>query len=111
MTHLGRRFGLSNQRGSGVWCGEDGVFAGEVPLLEHCDAGSAPDQWRPRAISDLNREFSKLYGVPVEFGGKSAGLAAVARALNRGDLFHAQIATLHLQIPEPPAAGPWNVEQ
>lgn len=29
------------------------------------------------------------------------GLATVARALNRGDLLHAQIATLHLQIPDP----------
>jgi hypothetical protein len=26
----------------------------------------------------------------------------VCRALNRGDLIHAQIATLHLQIPDPP---------
>jgi hypothetical protein len=31
-----------------------------------------------------------------------SGLAGVCRALNRGDLIHAQIATLHLQIPEPP---------
>jgi hypothetical protein len=31
-----------------------------------------------------------------------SGLAAICRALNRGDLIHAQIATLHLQIPDPP---------
>lgn len=31
------------------------------------------------------------------------GLGAICRALNRGDLIHAQIATLHLQIPDPPA--------
>ena len=28
--------------------------------------------------------------------------AAIARALDRGDLLHAHIATLHLQIPDPP---------
>jgi len=31
------------------------------------------------------------------------GLAAIAGALNRGDLLHAHIATLHLEIPNPPA--------
>jgi len=30
-------------------------------------------------------------------------LTAIAGALNRGDLIHAQIATLHLEIPDPPA--------
>lgn len=89
MTHMGRRFGLSDERGSGVRCGDDGVFVGEVPLLEYGSAGSDSNQWQPRAIFDLNRELSKLYDVPVEFAGKSVGLATVARALNRGDLFHA----------------------
>jgi hypothetical protein len=60
------------------------------------------DQWQPRAASDLNRELRNCYGLPVEFDSKIAGLATVARALNRGDLLHAQIATLHLQIPDPP---------
>jgi hypothetical protein len=43
------------------------------------------------------------YGVPVDFGAKVERLAAIARALDRGDLLHAHIATLHLQIPDPPA--------
>jgi hypothetical protein len=51
---------------------------------------------------NLNRELRNCYGLPVEFDSKIAGLATVARALNRGDLLHAQIATLHLQIPDPP---------
>ena len=33
MTQLGRRFGLSEMPGSGVSCGKDGLFVGEVPLL------------------------------------------------------------------------------
>jgi hypothetical protein len=52
-------------------------------------------------VHDLNRELSQSYGLPVEFARKIGGLAAVARALSRGDFIHAQIATLHLEIPEP----------
>lgn len=74
---------------------------GSVPLLSHRSANEA-DQWQPRGAPDLNRELGKYYGLPVEFDCKMAGLATVAQALNRGDLLHAQIATLHLQIPDPP---------
>jgi hypothetical protein len=102
LTQLGRHFGLSNELGSGVWCGEDGVFVGGVPLLEQADGRSGFDQWQPRPVSDINRNLSECYGLPIEFTAKIGGLAAVSRALNRGDLLHAQIATLHLQIPDPP---------
>jgi hypothetical protein len=54
-------------------------------------------------VSDINRDLSECYGLPIEFTPKIGGLAAVSRALNRGDLLHAQIATLHLQIPDPPS--------
>jgi len=60
------------------------------------------DQWEPRPLVDLNRDLSARYGLPVEFEGKINGLRAAAQALGRGDLLHAQIATLHLQIPDPP---------
>lgn len=102
MTQLGRRFGLSDVHGSGVSCSENGVFVGAVPLLEQGRGPSEPDQWHPRSVSDLNRDLSKCYGLPVEFSLKMDGLEAVARALGRGDVFHAQIATLHLEIPDPP---------
>ena len=102
MTQLGRRFGLSSELGSGVCCGEDGVFVGSVPLLERSRNQSAADQWQPRPVPDLNRDLSENYGLLIEFTPKIGGLAAVSRALNRGDLLHAQIATLHLQIPDPP---------
>jgi hypothetical protein len=102
LTQLGRRFGLSNELGSGVRCGEDGVFVGSVPLLERSSSRSGPDQWQPRPVSDLNRDLSECYDLPIEFNLKIGGLAAASRALNRGDLLHAQIATMHLQIPDPP---------
>jgi hypothetical protein len=102
LTQLGRRFGLSNELGSGVWCGENGVFVGGVPLLEQDSGRSVSDQWQPRPVFDLNRDLSECYGLPIEFAPKIGGLAAASRALNRGDLLHAQIATMHLQIPDPP---------
>ena len=75
---------------------------GEVPLLERPRGQNGSGQWQPRRRADLNLDLSKRYGLPLEFSAKIAGLAAIARALDRGDIFHAQIATLHLQIPDPP---------
>lgn len=55
-------------------------------------------------------EWARCCGWP---NGKNGGLAAVSRALNRGDLLHAQIATLHLQIPDPPppTKSPQNAQE
>lgn len=102
MTQLGRRFGLSEMPGSGISCGKDGAFVGEVPLLERSCRPDGSGQWQPRRMADLNLDLSKRYGLPLEFSAKIAGLVAIARALDRGDLLHAQIVTLHLQIPDPP---------
>jgi hypothetical protein len=99
---LGRRFALSDQHGHGVSCDQAGVFVGAVPLLEPFRNCGGFQKWRPRPMDELNRDLSKRYGVPVEFDAKLEGLAAIARALDRGDFLHAHIATLHLQIPDPP---------
>jgi hypothetical protein len=106
VTYVGRRFGLSHVFGIGVSCDADGVFVGAIPLLEKVcgtDGGRTPDQWEARPVSDINHDLSVCYGVPVEFDRKIDGLRRISEALNRGDLIHAQIATLHLQIPDPPA--------
>jgi hypothetical protein len=102
LSQLGRRFGLSDEPGSGVSCAENGVFVGAVPLLEQSRGQSVHDRWQPRPVSDLNRDLAERYGLPIEFNPKIGGLEAVSRALNRGDLICARIATLHLQIPDPP---------
>ena len=105
LTYLGRYFGLSDVPGTRIWCGENGVYVGAVPLLERmCGLGVCGRhyQWQPRPVSDLNRDLSLCYGLPVEFARKIDGLRRVARALDRGDIVHAQIATLHLEIPDPP---------
>ena len=77
---------------------------GAIPLLER-SLGSGPggqDQWQTCPVSDINHELSKCYGLPIEFDRKLSGLQVVARALSRGDVIHAQIATVHLGIPTPP---------
>lgn len=103
MTQIGRHFSLSIESGRGIFCGENGVFVGGVPLLQRHRNPSGAYAWQPRPMAELNRDLRKHYGVPIEFEGKMGGLAGICRALNRGDLIHAQIATLHLQIPDPPA--------
>lgn len=99
-----RYFRLADRAGgSGVCCNNQGLFIGETALLERADASDDRADWRPRPLADLNRDLARAYGLPVEFGAKIGGLATVARALGRGDLAYAQIATLLLQIPDPPS--------
>jgi hypothetical protein len=102
---VGRRFSLSDQRGYGVSCDATGVFVGAVALLESCRNCGGFRKWRLRPTDELDRDLSKCYGVPVEFAAKIEGLAAIARALDRGDVLFAQIGTLHLEIPDPPLLG------
>ena len=75
MSQIGRRFRLSEQWDHGVFCSEDGAFLSGIPLLER-DSG---EEWRPRPVSDLNRDLSKRYGLPVELGRKMHGLEAIAK--------------------------------
>ena len=103
MSLIGRHFGLSEARDGSISCSADGVFVGEVPLLERSCSRNDLQQWQPRLVDDLNRDLSMRYRLPVDINAKVGGLIAIARALNRGDLFHAQIVALHLQFPGPPA--------
>jgi hypothetical protein len=102
MTYLGRHFALSKNPGSGVFCSENGLLIDHVPLLERTRSQAQGEQWQPRPVSDINQDLSARYGLPINFAAKAGGLAAVAHALNRGDILHACIAALHLQIPDPP---------
>jgi len=97
---IGRRFALSDQPEEGVCCDQNGVYVGGVPLLERTKSNTM--EWQPRPLAALDRELGIRYGLPIELNSKLSGLAAVARALSRGDLLHARIATLHLQLPDPP---------
>ncbi len=64
-----------------------------------------------RRLLDLNLDLSRLYGFEVDAMSKIHGLAALSRALERGDTAHAQLVALFLRLPDPPnlsksAAGP-----
>jgi hypothetical protein len=103
MNRIGRTFSLASEPGRGVFCGKSGVFVASVPLLERDGCSRGNDEWGVRPVLDLNRDLSRCYGVAIQFNGKVNGLSAICEALNRNDLLHAQITTLHLQIPDPPA--------
>ncbi|HTT85273.1 MAG TPA: hypothetical protein VMF67_17490 [Rhizomicrobium sp.] len=104
MSHAGEawfRLALSPSASS-IACTNAGVFVGEVPLLKrHCSSRPGGG-WGPRALSELNAELSERFGLPVDFARKMEGLSVVARALGEGNLARAQVATLNLQIPDPP---------
>lgn len=110
MTEIEQYFRLSEISGVGVRCDESGLFVGEIALLERASGGSGQGCWRPRATGGINRDLGKLYGASFKFAANVGGLDAVARALNRNDVVHAQIATLLIGIPEPPAIDPSRQE-
>lgn len=72
---IGRRFGLSDQLDEGIYCNETGLFVGGVPLLERLQDDSL--KWRVRSVSEINREVSRRYRLPVELNGKRSGLTAI----------------------------------
>jgi hypothetical protein len=97
-----RGFALAaNRARGGVYCGPDGVFAGTVPLLKR--AGT-PGAWSVRPLVELNDELSTCYRLPVDIAAKANALSLIAHALNRGDLAMAAIATVQMQLPDPPLA-------
>jgi len=97
-----RYFRLSDAPGAGVRCDESGLWVGETPLLERAAGPDGRSVWRSQPLADLDRDLGKAYGQPVAFAAKLGGLTSVARALDRGDFAHAQVAALLLRLPDPP---------
>ena len=96
---LHRQFGLSPEE-EGVRCDAGGAFVGHVSLLKYADG-----KWMPRDSAVLSRALSAIYGLPVDASSKEGGIAAIALALNEKDVTRAQLATLFLHFPDPPAFG------
>jgi hypothetical protein len=84
-----------------IECDAGGLRVGGVALL----ARDAKGAWTRRDERDLNRELSKLYGFPVDFGRMRRRVDAVAAALDNGDLARAQVGALPLRLPDPPASA------
>jgi hypothetical protein len=87
---------------AGVSCDEHGAFVGPIPLLQCRQYSGGRNIWKSRPGPELTAALSRHYGVPVDLESKAPGLATVARALSRGDIVLAKIATLHLELPDRP---------
>jgi hypothetical protein len=97
-----REFRLSpSGTGRGVSCDANGAFVDSVPLLKRMRAYGR-EVWAPRHCGELSADLGEHFGLPMDVSSKSAGLNAIARALNAGAVAHAQLVTLHLEIPNPP---------
>jgi hypothetical protein len=66
-----RFFRLADTPGTGVSCDENGLFVGETSLLEKARGRLGRPARRPRALSDLNRDLSRQYGLPESCGGNA----------------------------------------
>jgi hypothetical protein len=86
----------------GIRCSAHGVGVGGVPLLRRISGPRDATRWLPRGPAELDAELSERYSLPVDFAAKAGGLATIAEALNAGNVALAQIATLHLRLPDPP---------
>jgi len=80
-----------------VECDAQGPRVANVPLLVKEEAIG----WRPRPASEITSALTSIFAVPIDVSLKLRGLAAVADALNQGDIARAQIATLLLKLPDP----------
>jgi hypothetical protein len=89
--------------GRGVSCDIRGCYVGKEPLLTRSRDTSGRELWAARPQSELEEALSALYVHPIDMSAKVDGLAAIADALNRGDVFRAQLGTLALKLPHPPA--------
>lgn len=56
----------------------------------------------PHPADDLSREFSILYGLPVDMARKHNTLSTIANALNCGNLALAKIASVQMGFPDLP---------
>jgi hypothetical protein len=88
-------------RAGGVECDADGLRVGGAQLLESVGASSDVRNWRPLAQPEIDRILSWAYDAGICASDKRRGFATVAEALNKGELARAQIAALHLRLPDP----------
>ena len=74
-----------------------------------CEVGAdRRGTWVPRSSSELSKVLSAAYGQRVEVAPEAGGLAVVAAALNEGNVALAQIAMLHLRLPDLPVVAKSN---
>lgn len=98
-----RAFSLSaDRRIDRVSCNVNGLFIGDVAVLQKQVLVGAHAHWTVRSIAELNDELTTCYRLPADIASKTSALGLIAHAFNRGDLAMAAIAAVQMQFPNPP---------
>jgi hypothetical protein len=94
------RLSKSGDQNLGLACSEDGLCLGRVPLVER-----RGDLFLVRPKRDLERLLSRVCGAEIDVERLTFGLTTVASALAAKNLALAQIAAVHLRLPDLPDAA------
>jgi hypothetical protein len=90
------KYRLSDEpRDFGLSCTGQGLTLAGVPLLTRTKAG-----FLPRPAWEIDRLLSRSYRTDIDSDRLAAGLGAVARALNDGEMARGMIAAVLLKLPE-----------
>jgi hypothetical protein len=82
----------------GLACTDDGLLLGRTPLVERRDG-----RFVVRERSDIERLLKRAYQTEPPVDRLMPGLATIAAALNANDACLAQIAAVHLRLPDLPS--------
>jgi len=87
----------TDPRERGLFCDAEGLSLAGHPLMEKTETG-----FEPRTVHEIQAIFDSAYGQTCGLAAPAyvAGLASVARSLNKGDLPLAMIGSLMLKLPE-----------
>ena len=91
------RLSAGGDQNLGLCCSEEGLFLGRTPLIERRDG-----TYVVRLQADLDRLFRRAYGGEGAAARVMPGLATVGTALGQRNLALAQIAAVHLRLPDLP---------
>jgi hypothetical protein len=93
-------FRLYERGEAGICCDVDGVALGPLKLVER-----AEESYFLRPAEDVIQALEAAYGLLPEAVAETLALkiVGIARSLNAGELFYAQLKTLYLRLPEIPA--------
>lgn len=81
-----------------IYCGEEGLYFGGVPLIAHDGNGC----YRVRRAAEIEALLAAAYATPPEPARLVAGLHRVAAHLGDGNLSLAMIAAVHLRLADVP---------
>lgn len=98
MSHQFWRLAKRGGESLGPSCGEDGLFLGGTALIERQNDG----RYAVRPQDELERLLGRAYEAKIDVDELMPGLAAIAKALSKGDLCLARIAAVHLRLPDVP---------